>query len=32
VCSYLPALGLLTGLLPKIDEHLLVRGAQDAEA
>jgi MFS transporter, FSR family, fosmidomycin resistance protein len=24
VCSYLPALGLLTGLLPKIDEHLLV--------
>jgi FSR family fosmidomycin resistance protein-like MFS transporter len=25
VCSYLPALGLLTGLLPKIEEHLLVR-------
>jgi MFS transporter, FSR family, fosmidomycin resistance protein len=23
VCSYLPALGLLTGLLPKIDEHAL---------
>lgn len=27
VCSYLPALGLLTGLLPKIDEHLLARAA-----
>lgn len=25
LCSYLPALGLLTGLLPKIDEHLLPR-------
>ncbi len=32
VCSYLPALGLLTGLLPKIDEHLIARGAQEAEA
>jgi MFS transporter, FSR family, fosmidomycin resistance protein len=29
VCSYLPALGLLTGLLPKIDEHLL--RAEEAE-
>jgi FSR family fosmidomycin resistance protein-like MFS transporter len=32
VCSYLPALGLLTGLLPKIDENLLSRGADDVEA
>jgi MFS transporter, FSR family, fosmidomycin resistance protein len=30
VCSYLPALGLLTGLLPKIDEHLL--RAEETEA
>jgi FSR family fosmidomycin resistance protein-like MFS transporter len=30
VCAYLPALGLLTGLLPKIDEHLLPRGEKDA--
>ena len=32
VCSYLPALGLLTGLLPKIEENLLRRGAAEAEA
>lgn len=32
VCSYLPALGLLTGLLPKIDEHLIPRGTTEAEA
>ncbi|HEX6771582.1 MAG TPA: MFS transporter [Acidobacteriaceae bacterium] len=32
VCSYLPALGLLTGLLPKIDEHLLPREHEAAEA
>jgi FSR family fosmidomycin resistance protein-like MFS transporter len=32
VCSYLPALGLLTGLLPKIDEHLLPREHESAEA
>ena len=25
LCAYLPALGLLTGLLPKIDEHLIPR-------
>jgi len=31
VCAYLPALGLLTGLLPKIDENLLPSGATDAE-
>ncbi len=31
VCAYLPALGLLAGLLPKIDEHLLPREAQEAE-
>ena len=30
VCSYLPALGLLTGLLPKIDEHPLP--LEEAEA
>jgi hypothetical protein len=29
VCSYLPALGLLTGLLPKIEEHLLPRRADE---
>lgn len=28
VCSYLPTLGLLTGLLPKIDEHLLRQEAE----
>jgi hypothetical protein len=32
VCSFLPALGLLTGLLPKIDEHLLPRGGVEADA
>jgi hypothetical protein len=32
VCSFLPALGLLTGLLPKIEEHLVPRGAREAEA
>jgi len=32
VCSYLPALGLLTGLLPKINENLISRGASQAEA
>jgi MFS transporter, FSR family, fosmidomycin resistance protein len=32
VCSYLPALGLLTGLLPKIEENLLPRGPREAEA
>ncbi len=33
VCSYLPALGLLTGLLPKIDEHLIPREREiEAEA
>jgi MFS transporter, FSR family, fosmidomycin resistance protein len=32
VCSFLPALGLLTGLLPKIEEHLLPRGAKEVEA
>ncbi len=31
VCAYLPALGLLAGLLPKIDEHLLPLEAQEAE-
>jgi MFS transporter, FSR family, fosmidomycin resistance protein len=31
VCAYLPALGLLSGLLPKIDENLLPSGATDAE-
>lgn len=31
VCSYLPALGLLTGLLPKIDEHLLPRATGHGE-
>ncbi len=30
VCAYLPALGLLTGLLPKIDEHLLPRAQAEA--
>jgi|HubBroStandDraft_5_1064220.scaffolds.fasta_scaffold67646_2 FSR family fosmidomycin resistance protein-like MFS transporter len=30
VCSYLPALGLLAGLLPKIDDHLLP--PEEAEA
>ena len=33
VCSFLPALGLLTGLLPKIDEHLIPREREiEAEA
>ncbi len=32
VCSFLPALGLLTGLLPKIDEKLLPRGSVEADA
>ena len=32
VCSFLPALGLLTGLLPKIDEKLLPRGTVEADA
>jgi MFS transporter, FSR family, fosmidomycin resistance protein len=32
VCAYLPALGLLTGLLPKIDENLLPREAKEVEA
>ncbi len=32
VCSFLPALGLLTGLLPKIDEKLLSRGTVEADA
>jgi FSR family fosmidomycin resistance protein-like MFS transporter len=32
VCAYLPALGLLTGLLPKIDERLIPRRAKEAEA
>jgi MFS transporter, FSR family, fosmidomycin resistance protein len=32
VCSYLPALGLLTGLLPKIEENLVRRSAKEAEA
>jgi FSR family fosmidomycin resistance protein-like MFS transporter len=32
LCSFLPALGLLTGLLPKIDENLLVRDSREAEA
>jgi MFS transporter, FSR family, fosmidomycin resistance protein len=32
VCAYLPALGLLTGLLPKIDENLLPREPNEAEA
>jgi FSR family fosmidomycin resistance protein-like MFS transporter len=32
VCSYLPALGLLTGLLPKIEENLLPRGARESDA
>jgi MFS transporter, FSR family, fosmidomycin resistance protein len=32
VCSFLPALGLLTGLLPKIEENLLPRGPREAEA
>jgi FSR family fosmidomycin resistance protein-like MFS transporter len=31
VCSFLPALGLLTGLLPKIEENLLPRGIKEAE-
>jgi hypothetical protein len=31
VCSFLPALGLLTGLLPRIDENLLVRSSREAE-
>lgn len=29
VCAYLPALGLLTGLLPKIDENLLPREVEE---
>jgi MFS transporter, FSR family, fosmidomycin resistance protein len=29
VCSFLPALGLLTGLLPKIDEKLLPRDREE---
>jgi FSR family fosmidomycin resistance protein-like MFS transporter len=32
VCSFLPALGLLTGLLPKIDEKLLPRDSAEADA
>jgi FSR family fosmidomycin resistance protein-like MFS transporter len=32
VCSFLPALGLLTGLLPKIDEKLVTRGTVEADA
>ena len=32
VCAYLPALGLLTGLLPKIDEHLITRSESAIEA
>jgi FSR family fosmidomycin resistance protein-like MFS transporter len=28
VCSFLPALGLLTGFLPKIEENLLPRGSE----
>jgi FSR family fosmidomycin resistance protein-like MFS transporter len=32
VCSYLPALGLLTGLLPKIEENLLRRSVEEADA
>ncbi|HZD75484.1 MAG TPA: MFS transporter [Acidobacteriaceae bacterium] len=32
VCSYLPALGLLTGLLPKIEENLLPRAPKEVEA
>ena len=34
LCSYLPALGLLTGFLPKIDEHLIprIRNEIDVEA
>jgi FSR family fosmidomycin resistance protein-like MFS transporter len=32
VCSFLPALGLLTGFLPKIEEHLVGRGSREAEA
>jgi FSR family fosmidomycin resistance protein-like MFS transporter len=32
VCSFLPALGLLTGLLPKIEEHLISRISREAEA
>ena len=32
VCAYLPALGLLTGLLPKIDEHLISSAAKESEA
>jgi FSR family fosmidomycin resistance protein-like MFS transporter len=32
VCSFLPALGLLTGLLPKVDENLLVRSSRKVEA
>jgi FSR family fosmidomycin resistance protein-like MFS transporter len=32
ICSFLPALGLLTGLLPKIDEKLLARGAAETGA
>jgi hypothetical protein len=32
VCSFLPALGLLTGLLPKIDQKLLASGAAETEA
>jgi hypothetical protein len=32
VCSFLPALGLLTGLLPKIDEKLMPRGGVEPDA
>lgn len=31
VCAYLPALGLLTGLLPKIEENLRVRAGKEAQ-
>jgi MFS transporter, FSR family, fosmidomycin resistance protein len=31
LCSFLPALGLLAGLLPKIDEHLLLPEETAAE-